>query len=473
VFNKRRIEILAVTGITFLYLLLKGYYLENTIGDQGVYYYASWLWAHGLVPYRDFFISHPPLHLLPSTILIAIFGVNLTILNALPSLLGAGSGIILYLISRRALGMAGALATLLFFLFSYAHLSFSSHFTGINVTLFFLLLGLYFVLTKKPKIAGIVFGLSALSGVYAIIGIASLCIALLMEGQRKSVLRIVTFFILTFALINLLFVAISGWDFIDQVYMYHFAKSGGEKFFADKLSVFSIVIKKNIPLIVLMLCSIPLFFWEYRKWQKGSLDSDKSALRVMRLSLITISSYILFFLLLQKIFSHYFLLLIPFVALCVGYIVSRISVGRVSNLTIVSWLSISFLATISVGQSLVLYAENRESKSFTEVKEISAFVNSQLKEGERIYGDFGIVPTISLLSDRHIAGHEVDSSIMRFASGKYDLDSVIESLEEDNLQMVVSREHRGIVIYPPFKKYLKQNYNVSKTFDGVVVWRRR
>jgi hypothetical protein len=53
----------AVVGIIALYLLLKTAGIGYSTTDEALYYYAGKVWSEGKWPYRDFFFSHPPLHI--------------------------------------------------------------------------------------------------------------------------------------------------------------------------------------------------------------------------------------------------------------------------------------------------------------------------------------------------------------------------------------------------------------------------
>ena len=57
-------------------------------GDELFYVNVDYVMAKGLVPYRDFFMSHPPFHFLLPTVTILTAGTNLTLLDALSSTLG-------------------------------------------------------------------------------------------------------------------------------------------------------------------------------------------------------------------------------------------------------------------------------------------------------------------------------------------------------------------------------------------------
>lgn len=469
--TRRLLEIIVVTAVCLLYVLLKYRFLGHTIGDQNLWYYVAGLWAQGIMPYRDFFLSHPPFHILPAVILILLGGENLTVLYALPSFFGVLTGLLLYRMVRRSFGITGALFALTLFLFSYVHLAHSSHFTGVNITLFLFLLSIEFHLCKKFVLAGMALGLGAGSGIYILAGALAL-IGVSFWEERKESIKLILSFGTTITIVNLSFFLMGGNNFLNQVYLYHLAKTGQTDFFSGKGAVLAQVLETNLLLFLLMLCAIPLFFWKLRRWRRGLVDENSEALRLTRLALVILASYTLFFFLLKRIFTHYFLLTAPFVVIAVTFLVTSVLHRRSSfestdrRYSFISHFIIGLTLAIIITTSLNNYADNRKRKQFARAEEIATYIETTLEEDETFYGDFGVAPLLSILSHRRIAGNEAESSIMRFESGEESIADIIETLEADTIRMVIVRPHRGISIYPPFREYLLQNYFPVRRFGN-------
>jgi hypothetical protein len=479
------IEWACVAAALFLYVLLKYRYLGHTIGDQNLWYYGAGLWTQGIMPYRDFFLSHPPFHILPAVMLILLGGSNLMALYALPSFFGILTGVLLYRMMRRSFGITGALFALTLFLFSYIHLTHSSHFTGVNVALFLFLLSIEFHLCKKFVLAGIALGLGVGSGIYILAGALALMGVSFWEERKKESLSFILSFGITIATVNLVFFLIAGKNFLNQVYLYHLAKTGQLDFFAGKGAVLAQVLGTNLLLFLLIVCAIPFFFWRLRRWQLGIGEDSVKALQLTRLAVFILVAYAVFFLLLKSLFTHYFLLIAPFVVITVTFLVTSI-LQMLSPPENSDWKYV-FVAPFIVGLILISiittslndYADNRKRKQFTRVEEIATYIETTLEEDETIYGDFGVAPLLSILSHRRIAGNEAESSILRFESGGESIEDFLETLEADTLRMVIVRPHRGISIYPPFRKYLLQNYIPVRRFgdeadsDYIEAWTRK
>ena len=63
-FSKNKISYYIFIAVIVLFLIVVSKGLTNPQpGDENVYYYMGKLISEGKVPYRDFFLAHPPLHI--------------------------------------------------------------------------------------------------------------------------------------------------------------------------------------------------------------------------------------------------------------------------------------------------------------------------------------------------------------------------------------------------------------------------
>ena len=69
-----------IVAVIFALVEAKGLFLV-TPGDENVYFYMAKSVSEGLVPYKDFFYAHPPLHVVALAALIKVFGLNFIILK--------------------------------------------------------------------------------------------------------------------------------------------------------------------------------------------------------------------------------------------------------------------------------------------------------------------------------------------------------------------------------------------------------
>ena len=458
------------------YLLLKFLTLEITTGDEGVYYYASSLWLNGSLPYRDFFFSHPPIHLLVSMAAIKIFGINFKILSAIPAVLGAISGVLTFLIGKRISGKWCGLIACTLFLFAHVQLFESSHFTGINLSVSLMLLAILLHLKNKDLISGIIFGLGSHAGVYT--GIGFLLLLCVTFKKREGYKELLTGFVISFIGIFLLFTLLTGKAFFEQVFLYHLSKSSMEGFFASKLTVISQNIAWHPILIILSIAGIFCFHHMFQNWKRGRDDTSSQTIWILIMSITLLIGYGIFLLLFQRVFHHYFLLLLPFASILGAYAIAQmchaeplvsapLRSGQAETKHRISHLIIIILF-LHIGLSLKTYSDEERQKVFESARVVGQVVRESITPDQSIYGNFAITPTISYLSGRRIAAREIDSSAMRFESGISDLGEVIEAIEADNVGAILSQSVGGIGNYPPFREYMEKKFKMARTFKQIL-----
>jgi len=207
-------------------VLLRAYGLHTGPGDEGIYFYLARRVAEdGLIPYRDFFFSHPPVHVLTAAAAFFVAGPGPTLGKLLPALFSTVTVVLVYGACLRRLGRAGAVTGTLMLALSYDFLRSGSHFTGVNLTLALSTAGAALAFARRPAASGVASAAAVLSGVYA--GPTALgCGLLLAVSGRRALLRFAAAFLGVLAAWHGLFLLLAGRDFLDQVYGYHLAKPG-------------------------------------------------------------------------------------------------------------------------------------------------------------------------------------------------------------------------------------------------------
>src|SRR6185295_5334153 len=206
-----------------LWAALKTYALNPVPGDEHLYFNMAILVNKGLIPYRDFYFTHPPLHLYLAVLPFRLFGYSLVLGKLLPEIALLVGGLVVYAIGRRALGaMDGALACALFLL-AYDPLRISSHFTGGTESFAFAMVGLWLAYAGWPVLGGIAFGLGALVAVYVAPGAAAVALLCWLRSWRQAV----RFAVAAAAVVlagNLIFYGLAGNEYVYQVYGSQFEK---------------------------------------------------------------------------------------------------------------------------------------------------------------------------------------------------------------------------------------------------------
>lgn len=178
------VDILIPTVVLGLYWLLKTHAMGPSNTDENIYFYMTHdLAVNGRWPYADFFFAHPPMHLVVPAAIYKIFGYSMFTAKMVSALAGAIAGLAVWLIGRHHLGRFAAAAAMVGFLFAAETLKASTNMTGINLTVMWLMLGAWQSLKGNPLRAGVSFGLAAMTGLYSS---AAICALLLLGVFRKD-----------------------------------------------------------------------------------------------------------------------------------------------------------------------------------------------------------------------------------------------------------------------------------------------
>jgi hypothetical protein len=329
------------------YLVLKSYSCHWQIGDENVYLYMAWAGLdHGALPYRDFFFAHPPLHLLPGWPVFGLLGIGPASARVIPvgaTLVSAG---MLFLIARRWAGRLAAVATVFVFLSAYSLIRASSHWTGINLTVMWICVGLFFLLRRRPATAGVMLALAVCTGNYALPA-AVMALALAALERWRAGLRYLVGFAVPWAVIQLAGLLLGGGRYLDGVYRFHFLKSSKP---GVSRQMFYRVATDNWLLHIGAVLG-PLLAWADRwlgrasgralperehpeqraewgglrfwLWWRGVLWLD-GARGLARIGALWALGYLLFIAVIPRVFPFYFLLLFPGLALAAGVGVERL-----------------------------------------------------------------------------------------------------------------------------------------------------
>jgi len=331
---------LALLGALLLFAVLKAYCFNFTRGDEHLYNAMSLLILDGQWPYRDFFFAHPPLPLYLTAGLFAVFGYSLVASKAVPILAAMSSGVHLFWLGRRSFGpVTGALAAILF-LFTFDVIRGSSHPTGANVAVAFILAGTVQVFRGRNATAGVLLGCATLTGVYAVPMVLMLATLLALRSFADAGRFALGFGAFTGAIL-LLFTAVTGTAIWADVVGYSLAKEPMQHSWFDK---FGNVFFLNFHALAGFL---PAIAWALARWWSEGRPAASGAVearlpRAVRrwvgrldpwgadgvgraLFFATIAcGYLFFFSNLRVYYSYYFMLVFPWMALLTAWFVVEV-----------------------------------------------------------------------------------------------------------------------------------------------------
>ncbi len=416
-------------------------------GDEHVYFYMGKLLAYGYIPYKDFFLAHPPLLVLFPAIFYKIFGFNLLIFKSIELLAIILSALFIYLIAKQRFSAIVALTSVFLFFSSKLILFESTYYLGMGLTTLFFLIGIYYALNKSSYfIAGLFMALAALTRLNSLILIIVFAIILFVQDKKNSYNFIVAFLSL-FIATNLLFIILAGFSFIQLVYLFHLLKPSIESL---NISIFIDFIKENFFLSIVFLSFIFA--------NKREISSF----------LVLVASYITFLLMSSRIFNFYLVLIIPFIAIIAAYSINSIleKYGRdkrdnLVKYSILAVLSLLFVANAYISLNKLYNFDFIDFQAFNDIKE---HINVNSNENDLLFGDATTISLIALATDRDIALNMPDTNIQIFQSGIIDIKELINNLKSSNVKFILIRPLSGIGSLDGFQAYLEKDCKLAKWF---------
>ena len=227
-------EACCLTLIFGSYSLLKVVGLHPSGTDDNIYFYAASRMTQGLMPYRDFFFAHPPVHLLVPAAVFSLTGFSIGVAKAIPAMAQAVAGLFLYLSVRKA-SRPLALVTLLMHLTAYEVLMGSTDMNGENIMTAFLMASLFAATRGWFALSGGLAGLGLGSGLYGLAGVLALAVAAF-SNSRQSLARFGIGLAATFGSVIIVFAVIGGDAFWNGVLRYHLSKLPKG---SDRVSIFA------------------------------------------------------------------------------------------------------------------------------------------------------------------------------------------------------------------------------------------
>jgi hypothetical protein len=524
-----RAELLTPAVALGLFLMLKTHGMGASITDENIYFYMASKISEGQWPYVDYFFAHPPLHVVLPGLLFSITGFSLLLAKAIAPLACAVSGGALWSLARTHFGQVAAAIALVSFLFGAEVLKASTNMTGINLTVMWLLLGLWAWSTDRPRRAGLFFAVSLSTGIYAA---AAVCAAIALGAfrSRKFMLELLGSTVALFALVNLM-----GWwlapdAFLDGVYRYHGLKeadaAGFTPLFGGDVNPVSAWIGNLVLLVEGKPFTKEVFYHAHLWWagalvplvalaQCGSEDRPGEALRGLsphrlwttgsrgKAALFWWVAVSLFvqFALFRELYSFYFVLIYPLLALCLGWVVEaclelvtssvsrswpvrraalKLGSGALLLTALLGWESLAYDAQTrafpkeveSIGERVsytwkpapvlsslspvvrhLFWADHREKgvmergyrhylwnkkRALVSLPEIARYIQRHSAPEDTIAGSSTVAPLLALASDRRLAANEADTNSKRFKTGILSEEAYWDAICQDQVRFIVS-----------------------------------
>ena len=440
--NRHAYALFLVFAVIFLIVAFKGLKTAQP-GDENTYYFMGKLISEGKVPYKDFFLAHPPLHVYIVALFYNIFGFNIVILKLIPLALTFASAFLVFLIAKEKFGNAAAILSSALFLFSYS-IMFDSVFSfGIEFSIFFIILGTYSLLIENNYIvSGLLFGLAGITRLLSLVPIAVI-LAYLLFSDSKKFLKILSIFLIVFLSTNAIFSLMFGGDYLVPVYKFHLLKNPQYK---ENFKEYFEVIKLNWVLFV----SAAAFL----------LVKEKKPISMFAsISLI----YLAFMLVLRQFFAFYITIAFPFLALVGGYSIAKLFQYDMTTKLKIVVAAVFFLA---FGWNLLsdsLFLQSTGFTGFDRGNDLVELINSKSNKDTLLFGDNSVVPLLALLTNKPIALDLVDTNNEVFLSGLKNIKAELDNLRGKDILFIV-RSRQGISSFSEVRKFLNNNCDLLSSF---------
>ncbi len=433
--NKLSTVILCLAIMLFIAAELRGLsHVEYS--DENVYFYMSSLVAQGHVPYRDFFYAHPPVELILGAAIFKLFGFSIFILKLVPLLSTVATAVLIYLIAKNYFSEPEAILSALFYLSAYRVMLEATYFIGLNLAVMLMMLGFY-LLPRRPWVAGIFFGIAAMTRLLVIIPILIMLGFFFLKSMRKSAKAIASF--LAVFLGSTIFLASQFPEYYLSVFKFHLLKPAG----ANSLGAFGQFLSQNILLVA-------AFSLSFLFWNKRLIMFEAASIAVL-----------LFLTQLNRAFSFYFLVAIPFMAIASGVTVS--SLLKKANF---QKYAVVAVATLFLGSFAFASWElhDKDFVDFAAGKDMAKFVKETSGKDDLIFGDVNAAPLVALLSERKIMGSTVDTNEMVYQSGVRSLESELQLVKESKIRFFIVRPLYGIGSLEETESFIADNCKLSRHF---------
>jgi hypothetical protein len=513
--------------VLVLYALLKTHGMGASDTDENIYFYMAWdLAENGRWPYLDSFFAHPPLHVMLPAGFFWVFGYSLTLAKLFSATAAGVAGLAVWAIGRQHLGRPAAALAMLAMLSATEVLKASTNMTGVNLTTAWLMLGVWQAMKGHPGRAGLLFAAAAGTGLYSMGAIcAALCLGFF-QGWRLGAAGLGAF-ALALGGLNLAFYLAAGDAFLDGVYRYHEAKTfqdprmvslfdGDQGFLAGlwqnlRVMVAGLPFTKEVfyhahlwlALALLPLVAVAGFaaerppgtsWWRLVDPRRGWQNDPHG--RALYLGLVCLALFIQYSLF-RELYSFYFMLIYPFLALCLGYVVTgavrlvvralheptrwparlagalalplcalqepwSAAAGRAAfpdeteelgRKNDYRWTPAPVLASASATVRELFWEDERwkgdgvpghrhyqwnKKRQFVLLDEIAAAVREGSSPDETLAGASTLAPLIALQAGRRLAGGEADTNQKRFRVGMLDERSYWEAICRDRVRFLVA-----------------------------------
>jgi hypothetical protein len=222
--RERAVLVLGVAVVATAFAAVQWSSLYVDIGDEGIYIYGGRLVAEGQLPYRDFFLAHPPLRVLISALTWAI-GAPAEAVKLVCLLASIGAGACVALATAPLAGSVAAVTGAALYLFATIPLKIGTAFVGANIATAAIAAAMALCVRRRFFLAGLALSLGSWHALFAALPAPFL----LAWAWRAGGLKNMALGLAAGPALHALTALVIGRAYVDQVFAYHLAKVAGEQ----------------------------------------------------------------------------------------------------------------------------------------------------------------------------------------------------------------------------------------------------
>ncbi len=407
--------VLGLAAVAAAFAAVKWGSLFLDIGDEGIYVYGGRLVAEGHLPYRDFFLAHPPLRVLIAA-LAWLLGAPLEAVKVVCLLATIGAGVCVALAAAPLAGAFPAVVGAALYLFATIPLKIGTAFVGANIATFAIAAAMALCVHRRFFLAGLALALGSWHALFAAMPAPLLLWWAWRAGGTKRMILGLAVGPALHAVTALVF----GGAYVHQVFAYQLAKTSTEQ------------------------TGYPLGpFFAFLRGEAGALAFALAALLLRRRRstwllicgvgcVALVASY-------RSPVSYYYLLPLPFLAAASGCGLHAVwrrfsdrprAVRAAVAAVIAAALVVTYLPHLMYTRSLQGWYAARAH----ELDALVAMIERNRPPSGLIWGDAALTPLVAARTGLRIAGNEVDTNAKRFRSGTADAREMLPRLFETGKQ---------------------------------------
>lgn len=396
-------------------VVLRLEYLMPRFSDGSVYLYLSYQVDQGLVPYRDFFYSSPPLIPYLFSWYGKVFGFSWQAFGYIPLGLSLIDAVIIYWLVLKRGSHLGALAGAVLYSLSFATLATSDFTSDVHVVLTLMLLGATAGQKRWPVVSGAFFGLAVLAKLYAVVLLAGWVVGLLWDKRWREIIKFLGGAMLVIGIVGGLVWWWLGNIFYEQVILSHAGSVMG-------------LSRKDIAVFFVRhdwaLALAPVTWLIMRKRMPGWILWPTVAL---------MSWMVLW----SDFYYLYLKVLTAWLALWWGWIVASLDNSRRrKELVYMVMGGLLIISSIGIGRYKI---EQAEAAVINPLDEVTEYVLSNTAEGDEIYGSFEITPLVALGANRQIWQQAADTNIKFFQNGWFDMEQRAKEIKQGKVSVIITK----------------------------------